>query len=337
MLFHEKHLIRRKGCGQGIERARQHRRDMIRANMQDVRTRLTRRGVLGAAGAAMLGITPPRAQQQRVPVVATFSILGDLANNVGGERIACATLVAPDGDVHVYAPTAGDAARLAGARAVIRNGLGLEGWIERLIGASGTKAVQIVASDGVAVRELTDRRDGRRPIPDPHAWQSVANAKIYVTNIREGLSGVDAAGAEVYAANSQSYLAKLDALEQDVVAAIAAIPAERRKVITTHNAFGYFGAAYGITFLAVEGVSTDEEPSARQVGNIIAQIKAQHIRAVFLENITDPRLLRQIAEETGARIGGTLYSDALSPPDGPAGSYIAMMRHNADELRKALA
>lgn len=305
--------------------------------MPDISTTLTRRSVLAAtaAGAAMLGMAPARAQQ-RVPVVATFSVLGDLVKNVGGDRVAVATLVGPDGDVHVYAPTAGDAAKLADARAIIRNGLGLEGWIDRLIGASGTTAVQIVASTGVTARELTERAGGGHSIPDPHAWQSVANAKIYVANIRDGLSNVDAAGTEVYAANAKSYSAALDALQQEVMAAIAAIPVDYRKVIITHNAFSYFGAAYGIDFIAVEGVSTDVEPSALQVGKIIAQIRAQHIRAVFLENITDPRLLRQIAEETGTRIGGTLYSDALSPPDGPAGSYVAMMRHNADELRNAL-
>jgi zinc/manganese transport system substrate-binding protein len=304
--------------------------------MHNVRTGQTRRGVLAGATAAVLGMAPARAQQ-RMPVVATFSILGDLVANVGGDRIGLATLVGPDGDVHVYAPTAGDAGRLAAARVIVRNGLGLEGWIDRLIGASATTAAQIVASDGIAARELTERPDGGRSVPDPHAWQSVADATIYIANIRDGLSRVDPAGTEVYAANAKSYLAALDALQQDVIAAIAAIPAARRKVITTHNAFGYFGAAYGITFIAVEGVSTDAEPSAREVGRIIAQIRQQDIRAVFLENITDPRLLRQIAEETGARIGGTLYSDALSPPAGPAGSYLAMMRYNADQLRQALA
>jgi zinc/manganese transport system substrate-binding protein len=295
-----------------------------------------RRRVLAAGLATMLGAMPARAQQ-RMPVVATFSILGDLVKNVGGDRIALTTLVGPDGDVHVYAPTAGDAARLVAARAIVRNGLGLEGWIDRLIGASGTAAAQIVASNGVAARELTERPDGGRLVPDPHAWQSVANAKIYVANIHDGLSRVDPAGAEVYAANATSYLAALDALQQDVLATIAAIPAERRKVITTHDAFGYFAAAYGIAFIAAEGVSTDAEPSARTIGKIIEQVRQQHIGAMFLENVTDPRLLRQIAEETGVKIGGTLYSDALSPPAGPAGSYVAMMRHNADELRKALA
>lgn len=312
---------------------------MIRS-MRDFQNGPTRRGFLAAGAGSIAGgifaATPVQAEP-RVPVVATFSILSDLAKNVGGERIAPATLVGPDGDVHVYTPTAGNAALLATARAIVRNGLGLEGWMDRLIGASGTTAEQIVASNGVAVRDLTQRPDGGRLVPDPHAWQSIANAKIYVANIRDGLSRVDAAGTEVYEANATSYLAALDTLQQETIAAIAAIPADRRKVITTHDAFSYFGAAYGIEFFAVEGVSTDVEPSAREVGRIIAQIREQHIRAVFLENITDPRLLRQIAEETGAKIGGTLYSDALSPPAGPAGTYVAMMRYNADELRKALA
>jgi zinc/manganese transport system substrate-binding protein len=295
----------------------------------------TRRHLLIAGLATMLGGVPARAQQ-RVPVVATFSILGDLVKNVGGDRIALTSLVGPDGDVHVFAPTPGDARLIAGANAVVVNGLGLEGWIDRLIAAAGGNAVQIVATDGIAARELPGAHDSGRFVPDPHAWQSVANAKIYAANIRDGLRGVDPAGTDVYAANAVSYLSALDALAQEVVAALAPIPPDRRKVITTHSAFGYFGAAYGIEFIAPEGVSTDIEPSAREVGKIITQIREQHIRAVFMENITDPRLMRQIAEETGARIGGTLYSDALSPPGGPAATYVDMMRHNADELRKAL-
>ncbi len=175
-----------------------------------------------------------------------------------------------------------------------------------------------------------------RTVIDPHAWQSIANAKVYAANIRDGLDRADPAGKNIYDANAKNYLVKLDALDDEARAAIGKIPADRRKVITTHYAFGYFGDAYGMAFIAPEGLSTDAEPSAKDIARIITQIRQEHIPAVFLENMTDPRLIREIASETGATIGGTLYSDALSPPDGPAGSYIDMMRHNLSEFDKAL-
>jgi zinc/manganese transport system substrate-binding protein len=278
----------------------------------------------------------PALAQNRISVVASFSILGDLVKNVGNDRVDVATLVGPNGDVHVYSPTPADAKTLAVAKAVFVNGLGLEGWMIRLVAASGTKAPLVVASKGVKAREMADRHDAGHMVPDPHAWQSVANAKIYVANIRDALSSADPAGKEIYAANAQSYLGKLDALETDVKAAIAKIPADRREIVVTHDAFGYFGDAYGLEFIAPEGVSTDAEASAKNVGAIISQIKRQKIPAVFMENITDPRLVQQIAKETGATIAGTLYSDALSEPNGPAGSYIDMMRNNIRAIDNAL-
>ena len=241
----------------------------------------------------------------------------------------------------MFSPTPADAKKLAAAKVVFVNGLGLEGWMTRLVKASGTKAPMFVASQGIKSRKMEDEDHPGKEVTDPHAWQSIANAKIYVANIRDGLSKVDPAGRSAYAANAKAYLAKLDALEQEVKAAIRKIPADRRKIITTHDAFGYFGAAYGMEFISPEGVSTDAEPSAKDVAKIITQIRKQKIPAVFMENITDPRMMQQIAKESGAKIGGTLYSDALSEPDGPAGSYIDMMRNNirafsqgAGELRR---
>jgi zinc/manganese transport system substrate-binding protein len=272
--------------------------------------------------------------QGKIKVVATFSILADFVNNVGGDRVAVTSLVNPNGDVHVYTPTPADAKALAGASLVIVNGLGLEGWVERLVKASGTKAAIVVATTGIKPRAA--EADHSRAEPDPHAWQSVANAKIYVGSIRDALSRVDPAGQAIYAANALSYIAKLDALEQEVKSSVAKIPADRRKTITTHDAFGYFGAAYGIAFIAPQGVSTESEPSAKDVARIIAQIRAQKIPAVFLENVSDPRLLNQIARETGAKIGGTLYSDALTDSSGPAPTYVDMVRHNVHELAAAL-
>ena len=270
----------------------------------------------------------------KLPVVATFSVLADFARNVGGERIEVAALVGPNGDTHVYQPKPADAKELGAARLIVVNGLGLEGWIDRLIKASGAKAPVVVATKGIKPQQM--REEGRVEL-DPHAWQSIADAKIYVANIRDGLIAADPEGASAYRANANNYLGKLDALEKEVTAEIAKIPPGRRQIITTHDAFGYFGTAYGFRFIAPEGVSTETEASARDVAKIIRQIKAQKIPAVFLENVTDPRLARNIAAESGATIGGTLYSDALSPPNGPASTYIDMMRNNVRELSAALA
>jgi zinc/manganese transport system substrate-binding protein len=297
----------------------------------------TRRDALKLAALTALCPAAPVRAQSRVRVVATFSILGDLVKQVGGDRVEVVTLVGPDGDVHVYSPTPADAKALGAARAIFVNGLGLEGWIARLIAVSGGRAPVIVASTGVKARDVADKRDPSRMVPDPHAWQSIANAGIYVGNIRDALRAADPDGSGTYDDNAQDYLGKLDALESEVKAAIAKIPADRRKIITTHGSFGYFGDAYGMEFIAPEGLSTDADPSAKDVAKVIVQIKREHIPAVFIENIYDPRLIERIAEESGAKIGGTLYSDALSPPNGPAATYIAMMRHNARALVDALA
>jgi zinc/manganese transport system substrate-binding protein len=262
-------------------------------------------------------------------VVASFSILGDFAKNVGGGRVNVTTLVGPNGDVHVYTPAPADAKKIADAKLVIINGFGLEGWLPRLLQASGSRAPIVTATQGIApLRQGADA--------DPHAWQSVANAKIYVANIRGALVAADPADAEAFSANAARYTAELDALEAEVRAAVAQISPVRRKVISTHDAFGYFAAGYGIEFIAPSGVSTETEPSARDVAKIITQIKSAKIPAVFLENFGDPRLVSRIAAETGAKVGGTLFSDALTDENGPCPTYIAMVRHNIKALTSAL-
>ena len=281
-----------------------------------------------------LAVTPAAAQD-KLSVVATFSILGDLVKNVGGDRVALTTLVGPDGDAHVYSATPADAKSVAEAKVVFTNGLGFEGWMERLVKASGTKAQVSVATKGIKPRRM-EGGQGHSHEADPHAWQSVANAKIYVANIRDALISADPAGKAEYEANASAYSAKLDALEKDIRSAVGNIPAARRKIITSHDAFGYFQAAYGIDFIAPQGVSTETEASARDVARIIRQIKAQKIPAIFLENVSDPRLVRRISDETGAKVGGTLFSDALSGPQGPAPTYIDMMRHNLRQFSDAL-
>ncbi|MCC2109970.1 MAG: metal ABC transporter substrate-binding protein [Hyphomicrobiales bacterium] len=296
-----------------------------------------RRGLLLAGGAIALTAGLARAQSARLFVVATFTILADLVRQVGGEGVEVSSLVGPNGDVHAYAPSPADSRKLAAARLIVENGLNLEGWISRLAKASASKARIVVASAGVSPREEHGDHDHAHGGTDPHAWQNVANAKIYVANIRDGLIAANPSGKADYAARARAYLEKLDALDACVRAAVAKIPADRRRIVTTHDAFGYFGQAYGIELAAPAGVSTEAAVSARDVGKIIAQIKKDKFPAVFLENVSDPRLIDQIARETGAKIGGTLYSDSLSGPDGAAGTYIDMVRHNISELTKALA
>jgi zinc/manganese transport system substrate-binding protein len=281
-----------------------------------------------AALVVALGTAPLHAEG-KLNVVASFSILADLARNVGGDRVNVTSLVGANGDVHVYAPAPQDAKTIAGAELVVINGLGLEGWLPRLLQSSGSKAVVVTASKGVDPLRLGSEAD-------PHAWQSVTNAEIYVANIRDALLQADPADAAYFRQNAQRYLAELDALDREVREDVAKIAPERRKVISTHRAFGYFEKAYGIAFIAPLGVSTETEPSARDVAAIIAQVRRDKIPAVFLENISDDRLVRRIAEETGARLGGTLFSDSLTDEKGLAPTYIAMVRHNIKALTSAL-
>jgi len=278
----------------------------------------------------LLAAVLPARTQDRLNVVASFSILGDFVRNVGGDRVNVAVLVGPDSDTHVYAPTPADAKKVADARLVVVNGLGLEGWLPRLVQSAGNRATIVTATSGI-----TPLKFG--PDADPHAWQSVVNAKIYVANIRDALAAAGPADAGAFKANADAYLAKLDGLDREVRAAVGQIPDSRRKVISTHRAFGYFAAAYGIEFIAPLGVSTESEASARDIAGIITQIRQAKIPAVFLENISDPRLVRQLAAETGARVGGTLYSDSLTAENGDAPTYIDMVRHNIKALTHALA
>jgi zinc/manganese transport system substrate-binding protein len=305
---------------------------------------LSRRAAL--AGLTSLGLNNRASAQPAIelPVVASFSILADLVRNVGRERIRLTTLIGPGVDAHVYTPTPADARAVKDARLVVINGLKFEGWTQRLIRASGTKAFVVEAARGVrtiVVDENSPAHDhgdhSHAGENDPHAWQSLANAKVYVANIRDGLVAIDPDGWKAYEANAAAYGEELGALDAEIKTLVAKLPDDRRKVITSHDAFGYFGHAYGLSFIAPQGVSTASEASARDVARIIQQIRRDKISAVFLENIADQRLTRRIAEESGARIGGTLYSDGLSPPDGPAATYIAMMRHNARTIVAALA
>lgn len=289
---------------------------------------------------------PLAAEAEPLNVVATFSIIGDFAAEVGGDRIALKTLVGPDSDSHVYEPRPADAIALSRADVVLVNGLEFEGFMTRLIAASGTDAPIITLTDGVETMEEPGGghyhyTDGKAVFHagahDPHAWQSVANAQTYVANIAGAFCAADAEGCAGYQANAARYSAELDALDAEIRKDIAALPQDRRTVVVAHNAFRYFEAAYGIRFLSPQGVSTESEAAAADVAGLIRDIRDTGSAAIFAENISDTRLLEQIAREAGMTLSGTLYSDALSGPDGPAPTYLAMMRHNAGLMAAALA
>ncbi|WP_062211489.1 metal ABC transporter substrate-binding protein [Aureimonas sp. AU12] len=311
-----------------------------------------------AFGASVAALSPALAQDP-LKVVASFSILGDMVHEIGGDHVEVTTLVGANGDAHVFEPSPKDARALGEAKLLVVNGLNFEGWMPRLVKTSEFKGETVVASSGVTPRAFTPEEtekeeaetheahadhaaeaghdhDHDHGAVDPHAWQDLRNGEIYARNIAEGLAKADPENAADYHAKGEAYVAELKALDTQVRSELAAIPAERRKVVTSHDAFGYFAGSYGIQFIAPEGVSTESEASAGDVAKIIDQIRAEKITAVFVENISDTRLIDQIARETGARIGGSLFSDALSDANGPAPTYEQMFRSNAAEIVKAL-
>ncbi|MFA7940854.1 metal ABC transporter substrate-binding protein [Pseudomonas brenneri] len=270
--------------------------------------------------------------QDKLQVVTSFSILADMTQQVGGEHIQLSNMVDPDADAHTYEPSPDDAKALLKARVIIKNGLGFEPWLDRLITSTETPATVVNASKGVIARTLDE--DGEK-IPDPHAWHNLANAEIYISNITQALITADPANKADYQRNSQAYLQKIYRLLAEAKAKFAALPAGNRRIVTSHDAFGYLGQAYGIDFMAPQGLSTEREPSAAEVAALITQIRQAHVKAVFVENIKDARLLKQIAEESGAHIGGTLYSDALAAK-GPASTFTGLFEYNLNTLYDAL-
>jgi len=289
---------------------------------------------LGSAAAWPLAHATDTANAPALKVVATFSLLADIAREVGGPAVEVSALVGPNADAHVFEPTPSDVRRVAGADVVITNGLRFEGWIDRLIKASGYRGPVVIASRGVALRQLSGGAD-------PHAWQDLANGQRYADNIRAALVAALAAKSPAHAAEvevrASAYQQKLAALDRDSRARIAALPAERRRVITSHDAFGYFAAAYGITFIAPRGWTTGSEPSAEAVARIVRQARQAKASALLVENISDPRLIERIARESGLKVGGKLYSDALSPPGTEADTYLKMFEHNVRTLVQAMS
>ena len=297
-------------------------------------TSLPRRFLLASATAlALLGSHAHAAD--KLPVTASFSILGDLVRVVGGDRVVVTTLVGANEDAHVFEAKPSDAKTLLASKLVVLNGLGFEPWAGKLLKSSGYKGESVTAAKGVKTRHMEEEKGHAghaHEETDPHAWQNPNNVVLYVRNIAAGLAKVDAAGAATYQANAEAYVKELQALDAWAKAQIATIAASKRKVITSHDAFGYFAAQYGVKFLAPQGVNTETEPSAKQVAQLIKQIQREKIRAVFVENMSNPKLIAQLSKDAGATLGASLYADALSTADQPGATYLQMMRHNVTQL-----
>jgi zinc/manganese transport system substrate-binding protein len=280
-----------------------------------------------------LGLPTLASAADKLPVVASFSILGDLVAIVGGDRVAVTTLVAADSDAHIFEPKPADVKSIVQSKLFVVNGLGFEPWAAKLAQSAGYKGETVVAAQGIQPLSMVD--DGKKS-QDPHAWQNPRNVITYVRNIAAALSKLDPAGAAQFKGASEAYVKELEALDTWATAQFAALPPAKRKVITSHDAFGYFAAQYKVTFLAPQGMSTESEPSAKQVAQLIRQINTEKIKAVFVENMTNPKLLAQLAKDAGAVPGGTLYADALSAAGQPGASYLQMMRHNVTQLAEGM-
>jgi zinc/manganese transport system substrate-binding protein len=289
-------------------------------------------------------LVPALANAEPLKVVTTFSILGDITKQVGGDLVDVRTLVGLDEDAHAFNPTPQDSKALAQADIVVENGLGFEGWMDRLVTASGFKGARVVASHGIVVRKATDgehdhedHHEHGHEGADPHAWQDVGNARVYAANIAASLVKALPAQASEIKARATAYDAELKKLDAWIKAELAQFAPAQRKIITSHDAFGYFEAAYGVNFLAPQGISSEVEPSARQVAKLVEQMKSENIRRVFFESMTNPRLISRLAKDAGATVGAPVYSDSLSAQGGPASTYGEMMRYNVEQFKEAMA
>jgi zinc/manganese transport system substrate-binding protein len=302
-----------------------------------------------AALISVLLLIVPTLNAQPISVVASFSILADMVREVGGPYVEVTSLVGPNTDSHVFDPTPADAKRIASAQLVFVNGLGYEGWLDRLVKSSGYRGPIVVASKGVSTSlelkgshsHAQDEKSAHptyaRAIPDPHAWQNLANAERYVQTIRIALAAALPAHSATLEQRATDYIKRIRALDQATKAQIAAVAVERRKVITSHDSFGYFAQAYGVTFYPLQGLATASEPSAAEIVRIVDQIKKHKVTAIFTENISDPRLLDRIAKDSGAKVGGLLYADALTAPGTVADTYLKMFEHNVTTIVRGMS
>ncbi len=294
---------------------------------------MTRNTIAGLLGAAALLLGAQAAAAKTLNVVASFTVLADVVRQVGGEHVKVVSFVGPNGDPHDFEPSPEDAKRLKAADIVFMSGDGLEGWLDRLVSASGYRGATIIASEGIATRQMDE--DGQT-VTDPHVWNNPANVEVWVKNIATALAKADPQDAAAFEASAERYKKTLRELDVYARAAFEKVPAADRKVLTSHDAFGYFADAYGVTFLSPVGVSTENEASAQDVARLIDQIKAERVKVYFFENSNDPRLVEQIAKATRAKPGGELFVESLSDTNGPASTYVDMFRHNVDLLAGAM-
>lgn len=289
---------------------------------------------LALLGSAAILLGPSMASAKTLHTVASFTVLADVVRQVGGEHVHVKSLVGPNGDPHEFEPSPDDAKSLKSADLVFLSGEGLESWFERLVKASGYSGKPVIVSDGILTHEMEE--DGHK-VTDPHVWNSAANIIVWVSNIEKALSAADPEDAASFKANAEKYTRELRKLDAYAKAEIGKVPADRRKVLTSHDAFGYFTSEYGVKFMSPIGISTENEASAADVAKLIDQIKAEGVKVYFFENSNDPRLIKQIAEATGAKPGGELYVESLSPATGPATTYAKMFRYNVDQIVKAIS
>ena len=295
---------------------------------------ISHRRLLSMALPALVSLSAVPASAETLKVVASFTVLADVVKQVGGEHVKVTSLVGPNGDPHEFEPSPADAKSLNAAKVTFVSGEGLEGWMDRLISASGYKGRPVIVSEGINTRTMEE--DGQA-VTDPHVWNSPVNVKVWVANIEKALSAADPADAAAFKANAEAYTKTLDQLDAYARSKFATIPADRRKVLTSHDAFGYFGREYDVGFLAPLGVSTESEASAADVAKLIEQIRTEHVKTYFIENSNDPRLVMQVASATGAEPGGELYVESLSDAKGPAPTYEKMFRYNVNQISAAMA
>ena len=291
---------------------------------------------------SVLLLAGPARATDRIPVVVTFSVIGDMLASVGGDRVDIKTIVKAGGDCELYQPTAADVATVASARALFVNDLNeeFEPWLEPLLKQALFKGTKVVVTRGV--RTLTAEEEhpvSGRQLPaaiDQHAWLDPRNGIIYVRNIAEALERVDPAGAADYRARAAAYTKQIQAVDDWARKEIASVPSGKRRALASHDSLEYIANTYGITLLTVNGWTNKSEPSAAELTKLARQIQAAHVKALFLDSITDPRAMQRIAGETGAVIGGTLYGDSLSPTGGEADSYVKMLRHDVSTLKAGM-
>jgi len=289
------------------------------------------------SAAFLMALAGPAVAQDKPRVVATFTIIGDLVQAVGGDAVTVTTLVGPDGDAHVFEPKPSDVAAVAKADLIVANGLGMEPWLERLAEAADFKGETVIASADVTPLPFKEEADSSGAMPDdPHAFQDLANGRLYVKAIATALEAAAPSAAGAIAARAAKLDAEMLALDAEIKAKLAALPAPNRRILTSHDAFHYFGKAYGLDILSIQGVSTETEPSAADLAEIARQAKSGQVKAIFLENMSNPTLAQTISSESGVPVGGELVADALTKADGFAPHYLDMFKYNLAELLKVL-